>query len=216
MKIQVLSNPRTGSSYLYDILTMQHDTFECMHEPFAASHNEYKTILEQINASKNIIVKNHMYHLGQLETHNLLEQFKPIKFDHTIVLIRKDLFETALSLSLAMTVNQWNKDELNFESIKIDVSTFDSAINATWLELLRIIRNEYDIEYNEIVYYENLIFDEKSKYKKFRDKTMTVQNYKELHSFTIDFLNEKVPKLRDPDNISFDGTLVKINHIETT
>ena len=232
MKIQILSNPRSGSSYLFDSIKQSVDVcYDCYNEPFQKLdtyftdddlkkkdiwREQYRIVLNKIKNTENIIIKNHMFHLNALRALGLIEEFKEIKFDRTIILIRKDIFQVALSLALAMTTNQWNVDRLNFESKKIDLSVFESAINSTWKELLRIIRNEYNLEYNEIVYYDDMTFEDESEYVKFRDKSLTVDNYNELYEYTIQFLNEKVPKLRDPKNISFNETTVNINHIETT
>lgn len=184
MKINIVSHPRSGSTYLYDIISQAMPDHLAYFEPNRISKKDIsmgKSMFRDdspVDWSKdNIITKNHIYH----------EQ-PPGKW-YTIKIIRKDIFQSALSLSLGMVT----KNFLNQDSSRhyIDPNQFVDYLKFIHEQAYDLNRYHTDVS----VYYEDLTFDPNTDLrsigftfsvgnikpiKKMVDKTKTIENYEEL------------------------------------
>lgn len=186
MRINILSHPRSGSNYLYDIITKSYPDHICYFEPNRISKNN-KIIEENIKSTlrldniigwdyDNIITKNHCYH------------DQPPGNWHVIKIIRKNLFESSLSFSLGLTSKNFilNKKD----SYIVEPNLFKWSLNFLYDNHRKIKSMPCD----KLIYYENLTFCpntdllklgiknkiEIKPISKMEDKKYTILNYNEL------------------------------------
>lgn len=115
--------------------------------------------MERINYVKNsehpVVIKNHNSQLNTLSIDypHLYQSFKEID-PQTIVLIRRDLFETSLSFCIAREMGQWyHYGEANAVTIRPQslASVLFNRVNNT----IQIVMNSHGFDYSEVVYYED-------------------------------------------------------------
>lgn len=174
MRIQLLTHPRSGSTYYAGLLQgyiREYPNFEIQYEPFNAdwitkqeniSYDEFpayaKNLIEKFKHTEHCLVKNHMFNMFYLYNLDkaLWDEYMSLDW-HTIVLVRKNVFDTVLSLSLARAKDVWfyDKDEkVDKKEIPMDI------FHRTMLDCLNNYRkfrtNELGITYNQVIYYEDL------------------------------------------------------------
>lgn len=217
MKIQILSLPRTGSSYLRSMLNSQmrnYNNFYTISEPFNHSKNNIKSyknknkIIKNINKSNYILVKSHIYQLFDIDK-LLLEKYCSVDW-FTICLLRKNIFEMTLSRAIALKTNVWNNQKHNNLKINIDSGFFKNCLqdSVKWIQIMK--QNHFNFNYNKIIYYEDLNFNSLDdlkilnislphvklyESKKRYSKKKVVLNYNELFDNSIKFL-KNVPDLK--------------------
>jgi len=248
-RVQLLSNPRNGSTYMGNVLreyiapvtknirnSLTHPPrFNFSNEPFRYGVHGERTVhltdeyeflrfgMDKIKQLDKVVVKNHAVHLMSLEKHNLIDEFKSLNF-YTIVLLRKDIFESSLSMTLSTIKGEWLNYK-DFTRLEIPVSEFTKHINSMINATERLVKNEYELKFNEIIYFEDLKFCArhdfantklcnvskenlkkiempKSKYKS-PEKKEVVINYDELYEFALDY----IPSI-EQDFCKFDGTVM--------
>ena len=115
--------------------------------------------MERINYVKNsehpVVIKNHNSQLNTLSIDypHLYQAFKEIDLQ-TIVLIRRDLFETSLSFCIAREMGQWyHYGEAKAVTIRPQslASVLFNRVNNT----IQIAMNSHGFDYSEVVYYED-------------------------------------------------------------
>jgi beta-glucosidase/6-phospho-beta-glucosidase/beta-galactosidase len=166
-KIHVLGQARTGTTYLLTAIagkmTPPVDLFYL--EPFNTdrqiySESEPKAVMSKIIADcksdKSVIVKNVIAQIDHLERNQLLEDFLSIDF-YTIAIIRRDLFQTALSRARAIMLKQHRK--YTATTVTIDPIGFKSFLKQVWVNYIKMLDNHWQIAINEVVYYEDLTGD---------------------------------------------------------
>lgn len=187
MRINILSHPRSGSTYLYDIMTKAMPDHFGYFEPNRIFKNDPE-IEQNYNTStfrkdypvnwnnNNIITKNHLHH-----------QQPPGNW-YTIKIIRKDIFQSALSLSLGLISKNFVFIDDNVYHILPD--KFIENLKFIYLQAKNLNNHKSDL----LVYYEDLTFDpitdlnnlgfhtthNITPISKMVDKKKTVQNYNEL------------------------------------
>lgn len=219
MKIHIISNPRSGSTYLGHMFAATLGSLKLYNnEPFVGFDPNSKTCqddrynwtidwqekIASMMTDGDVAVKNHMSHLLHLDTLGLLNEFKCIKFDYTCALLRRNLVDTALSLALAQTNNQWSSD-ISDTSITLDKDVVTDAVHFIWQNTVDLIDNKYKLVIDDIVFYEDLTWDFKDDIKMitdrdidvslqwssdrhFRPKKQIINNYLELYLYICDMI----------------------------
>tara|TARA_R110000851_G_scaffold230312_2_gene383035 strand:+ start:4033 stop:4656 length:624 start_codon:yes stop_codon:yes gene_type:complete len=200
MKIQIIALPRSGSAYLRGMIDSQissNTDYFTISEPFNVSKNhklKEDEILYYIKEKKNVLVKNMIFELDDVDLSNL--------FDYVICLTRKDMFEATLSRAIALTTNKWNQPHDDNLKLTIDFLKFKILLDETvrWNKKLLNIKN------NKLIFYEDLsfnsssdlhLFDDLLTYKKpfetflLYDKQKLVTNYFELKEQSRIYLDNK-------------------------
>ena len=131
MKLIVFTTPRTGSHLISRAVAAK--GYTCVHEPFEdwSKYQDYEQFIETVVApTENIVVFDHWFADGSQQGLGgpLLHDYKNccIKdFDKAVVLLRRDTFQQALSISYALhPKNQFNNDwsSTNRPSVILDPS----------------------------------------------------------------------------------------------
>jgi len=198
MKIQIISLPRSGSSYLRSMIDCQLnnvDDYFTISEPFNLSKKHKLTqseILYQIKNKKNVLVKNIIFELENVDLNNL--------FDYIICLTRKDIFEATLSRVIALKTNKWDEPQDSNLKLTINFLEFKNFLDET----VRWNKKILNIKSNKLVFYEDLTFDSLNDLSLFDnlishkksyqtvllyDKQKLVANYSELKQQSRNYLN---------------------------
>jgi hypothetical protein len=212
MKIQILSLPRTGSTYLFHMLNLQLtdcEDFYSISEPFNVNKKNFKKSVKNILKNKNVLVKSHVYELIYIKESLLFRKYCSVDW-HTICLLRKNVFEMTLSRAIALIVKNWDNLYCDGLKLKINPLIFKKQLleSLYWLRLIKY--NSFNVK--NIIYYEELTFDSSQdmkrlnlpiehtifyKSKKFHDNKQIVSNYNDLYLMT-----EKL--LKNVTDLSFD------------
>ncbi len=153
MKIQIISLPRSGSSYLRSMIDAQLndlDNYFSISEPFNHSKNHKlkpNEIIDKIKNNKNVLVKTMIF-----EKRN--EDFNSL-FDYTICLTRRNLFEATLSRMIALETKNWDNPHDEKTKVSFDFEYYKIFLNETkfWNKQLLKFSN------CNLLYYEDLSFD---------------------------------------------------------
>ena len=170
MNIQIISNPRNGSTYMQRMICHHlknlNDNYTCMNEPFLISPEVvnkediisfFNKQLDFIEINKPIITKSHITQIFDLQEYGAIQRYYDTKY-YNILILRKDIFESALSLAIADIKNEFVEYK-NFDAITIPHSVvIDNIDNQLW-NLTYICSNKFNISYDEIVFMEDLTFD---------------------------------------------------------
>ena len=174
MKIHVISNPRSGSTYLGHLFdTTLTSSGEYFNEPFlgynpsdpacvaanVAWTNDWQEIISTLSNTDTFTIKNHLTHLSHLDALGLLDNFRTIEFDRTYMLLRRDVIEVALSLALAHHTNQWAKDLGTAADVVLDTQAVEYAARFIWQNTIELIDNKYKLDVTDTIFYEDLTWD---------------------------------------------------------
>jgi hypothetical protein len=185
MKVHIIGHPRSGSSYCQSIFSESVNMDELnLIEPFRypvrrqlfARHPVNAVTVESANKelariadAPHVTVKNHISHLKELYKINLLDKLLSIKFDKTIGIMRKNIFETSLSLAIAKQKrfwgthmphpNQWVANKYKVASIIVSDKMFIHCLDTIANDIEELLENKYNIKYDHIIFYEDLTFD---------------------------------------------------------
>lgn len=175
MRIQVVSVPRSGSTYFYRMLTRYTYINECPWpvgwgewlnpeligrdtERQGISYAEAKSRrLSTARKLKNIVIKTQMAFLRDPETRDVC--MDPQLDWYNIFFYRKNIFEMALSMEIAGKTGEFVYYD-NTAELEVDVASFKNSLNYYRSEYNRIQNNEYGFEFQEVVAYEDLTFNE--------------------------------------------------------
>lgn len=238
-RICIFSIPRSGSTYLCDVirtyvapitLDMNHskDGRSFGHEPFLPADTPPESIgsvIDEFNNLSTFAMKMQFNEIEHLFNNRFLDNFKSLN-TYNILLLRRDVFEAALSLSVAIAKNEFINFR-NFDEIIIDQDMLRYMIDFLLAGYNQLVNNVWNLTYNEIIYYENLVFIpkqdfentqlyksspsviqdcilDKCKYKA-PSKELTVKNYRDLKNIAVNYLSQiKIT------GIQFEGTCVEI------
>lgn len=216
----LIGSPRCGTTYMNRVIqkfyapnTIKNESYgELFNEPFGNMHENdpnnknkyYVDLFNEINQWDKVCIKSHYYHLDILNDYGFINNLYDLKC-YNIVMIRKNIWNTSLSLSIAQLKDEWF-DYKDTSTIKIDTDFHRKSINLYFQNLIGLYENKYKLNYNEIIYYEDLTFDPKidflntklckrtydklpdiylgNHFKKSPSKKDTVINYDELYEFT--------------------------------
>jgi hypothetical protein len=239
-KIHILGQARSGTTYLATALGGKiMPTVDLFYsEPFNKDTRLYtKMDLNQVQhnavmrdvilnwkSDKSIIMKNLLVQIAILEKNNLLEDFLSADF-YTILMVRRDLFQTAVSRSRAYLTSEYTR--YTQALITIEPKVFANILTQVWCNHIELLQNRWGITYNEIVYYEDLSGDPDTDVanlkiynpKYFRsnrghklapqhapDKKSTIVNYAEL-----EVVAQQMTKTFYHPDITIENMQIKIN-----
>ena len=163
--IHLLSNARSGSTYMYHVLrkyiSPMQDS-EKYNEPFSTKDLvDQNVLVDNIDAieqsEQRLIIKNHNSQLNTLQTnHNdLYARFRELDL-YTVVLIRKNLFESALSFVIAEQTGEWVKAQEQDKKLTLDPKRVSALVSSRAISTSQTVANVHNFKYDEIVYYEDL------------------------------------------------------------
>lgn len=235
MRIHILGVPRGGTTYLYDIVRRYHSplqTVEYGNEPFHPTlyyskdvdlDVAYADVIRVNKLQKRSVIKTHVQHLIDLRERNLLDRFKST-VDYNVVIIRRNIFDVILSSIVSSEQDEWFKYNNEVTPIIVDTEMFKYWWKGIYYDTLRIYKNEFDIEYDEIVYYENFtrklsrdwsnmklcntyytsLVDLQSAHTKAPPKETVVSNYDELKQIALEYAKqEEFKELQIDNNLNF-------------
>lgn len=214
-KIQVVGLPRTCSSYLSNSINIViqaavNPNYVFLGEPIQSGTNRELNKYFALIKNKNVkVVKHHIDQFNKLIQHPNYKRIDD-RF-YTIGIIRNNIFDSALSLSVALYTNQYSNYTYANDKIVIDKHKFVNCLFfqiQRW-ELFVSLKHQFD----EIVYSNSLTFNpvldvnrlhlfstplevdlltDYALVENFKapDKFTVVANYKELYALTINFLAE--------------------------
>jgi hypothetical protein len=168
-KIQVYSNPRSGSTYFAGMMELYLRQYSVLNEPlnpsvarleseeiFVASANE---AIKQINNTDYIIVKNHALHLSNIyiaKYPELIERYLEIPF-YNIGLFRRSVFDLLVSLIISRKTKVWGPPYTYKDTtMTITKEEFDIAAEICLRNFNVFIDNKFGIKFDEVHYYEDL------------------------------------------------------------
>lgn len=234
MKINILSLPRTGSSYLY--VTVIQNLFEINNvneylipEPFATdvvNPHLYKKHIKGFTATANAATKNHSDQLQFLKNNfsDLYKQFVAIDW-FTVCILRRNLFESALSQTISIKTNQF--DSYDYEGklrMVVPIEQFSTRIDEYFFWWTMIANNEFNLDYKKVVYYEDLTFNSLEDFKmldickpaenrpliitqKSPEKKDIIENYDELREYYNNYI-----KTKNCENIIINDGLLRLKN----
>ena len=224
-RVCIFSVPRSGSTYLCDVLKtyIAPETYELRHskdgrmfghEPFLPGDTPAESIplvIKEFDDVDRFVLKMQFNELELINNSVFIDKFRSLH-TYNIVLLRKDIFEAALSLAVAIAKNEFI-NFTNFDSIFIDPHSLIYMINFMLSGYNQLINNEHQMHTNEIIFYEDLTFTPKQDfentqmYKQYPfpiedcvldkceyrapPKESTVKNYLELKNMAVEFLTTK-------------------------
>jgi hypothetical protein len=240
MRIQIIGIPRGGTSYIYDVVRRYHNPLQLVefgNEPFHPTlyvnddtdvTNFYKKHINDIRNTNDCVVKNHVQHLLDLQQKGLLNSFRN-NIDYNLVMIRRNIFDITLSSIVSTTQHEWFRYKKRVKKMEVELELFEHWWRGIYYDTLKIYENQFEFDYNEVVYYENftrtlredwsntklcntyykVLADLKAVYTKAPAKEKVVKNYQELIEFA--------DKLRKTDryktlNIDEDFSIMKLEH----
>lgn len=152
--------PRSASNYLYNILVQNfpdHYNEKYILESYFDS-NKINDLIQKYSQKKDVILKIHARNMFDYSG-NLLTDYFLNKEWHKIILMRKNLFNATLSLSVAKMSNEIveRKVRNNF-NITISTKFFISCLENHLKDLNAFSYLKENFLINNVVYYEDLTF----------------------------------------------------------
>lgn len=137
-----------------------------MNEPFSETHAnksfpDRDIISERIEkletSDERFVIKNHNSHLNslQINRNDLYARFRELDL-YTIVLIRKNLFESALSFVIAEQLDEWLAIKDTGDKLTLDPKRVSALVSSRAISTSQTVANVHNFKYDEIVYYEDL------------------------------------------------------------
>lgn len=201
--VQIISEPRSGSTSLYYEIEQGINQIDLC-EPFqrqlrwnSISNQKIYDTIEQIQKTKNKVMKNHIEFYNQIDKNlrNKLFSMKGIK----VALLRRNLFEQTISFALAEELGSWGSGKLR--KIKLNIHVNDFQYIMEYLIEGKSTFNTYIKHFSYLIYYEDIFWP--SQNKKNPSKSEGVLNMEELKDFYNSYMkqnekkiNEKVGRIR--------------------
>lgn len=206
MKINIITSPRMGSTYFYNMLRnfySPYQNFSQWNEVFNI-HNRKPThdlseIIYLAKVQTDVVAKNHITYFKKVPEHLLHEFLNDIPW-YNIVLLRRDFFSSSVSLARSMVSNEWT--EYSGQSVHIPIDVFENAMLDMFHNVKSMIHNFYKIPYHEIIYYEDLAFNHKEDFPKLKlEKKFDYKQREEWYpEIQVWKLNRKVKSAPDKYN----------------
>ena len=193
----IISHPRSGSNYLFDCLTrIAPGANFC--EPFPTTE-DFKIV------NKGKVIKTHLYDFLNLDKKL---QKKLLSTRYTVLLLRKNIFESAISDIIAAHFQQWNSytytTDNAFSIDKKEMIQYVDGYVEYWKKFINF-KNSHNLD--KIIYYEDLTFNSKKDLKNFfnidktyllkiseetkaPNKNIIVKNYNELESKYLKYIKD--------------------------
>ena len=228
MRLHLIGAPRTGTTYFARVLRqmyapetmgahMEHDRTSRVagNEPFRPDIEGVENVkqfltdtLYALNNTSKVVMKSHTWHIDNLHNYGLMEVFKNIQC-YNFVILRRSIWNTALSAAIAWQKKEYH-DYKDFSTITIPEQDMVWGIEEYLKGTQSLVENKWDLDFKELVYYEDLTFNPRQDFAntvfckrpvhtlrnisipehrfKSPDKRSTVSNYDEMYNFTVDYL----------------------------
>lgn len=226
MRIEIISMPRTGSTYLYSIIKKHVPNCYGAAEPFYfdslqecspdfAIQWKLKKLISNVRKFSNAVLKTHMHQREQIVSNNA--EYENLQWTK-ILLLRRNIFEAVLSFTIANHINDYSNPDVD-RPITIHETAFLSKLEKV-LDMWKLfVQYKNQNKYHHIVYFEDLTFDPAIDLQKFnisvgpthneyikrQDKNTIVKNYDDLY----DHFN-KVMKNYKIDGVTSDQGLYEL------
>ena len=182
-KINIVSNSRSGSSYLFNLIKLGIDNDQFIYfktEPFNENTSKstwFEIVNLAISPDHTSILKNHYFQLENLQTSNdkLFIKLFSVKWKN-ILIIRKNVFEQALSLALAKTTRMFTPYSNKNVKLTINQKLFLGCLKRCINRNNDIIKNNLNIEYSNVVFYEDLVTNTIDVIKRLNIKDIKIEN----------------------------------------
>lgn len=162
MKIQLITCPRMGSTYFYNMLRLFYTPYQIFikwNEVFnlneRKSNHNVDEIINDAVMHTDIVCKNHINYFDNISQQQL-DKWNKIKW-YNIVLIRRNFLDTSLSLAKSTVTDEWTT--YTNQCVTIPLETFQYSMDMIFHNTKNIIHNKYSVPYHAVVYYEDLYFD---------------------------------------------------------
>ena len=203
----IISHPRSGSNYLFDCLS-RCSPGSCYNEPFRNVSNNTHIV------NTGTLIKTHLYDFLTID--NKLQK-KLLSTRHTVLLLRKDLFESAISDYIASRFKQWNSynytEQQAFTMDKHEMIKYVNGYVKYWKKFVEFKRNN---KIDTVLYYEDFTFNQKKDLKKIFniDKTYLVNINSETKApdkskMVKNYYGLKARYLKYIDTITIDGITIQ-------
>jgi len=184
--INIITVPRTGSTYLINILK---SVFKVQPIFISEVRHRQNTIREMFDFFKiqeeNILNPVNTNYISKTYTQHI-QRDGIINNSYNIFLFRKNLFHNILSIAYSKKIRMWRFIQLKYKKIYITTSEFNDMISKIIKRLSDLLQNEHSIQYDMILSFEDLTFD----------ATIDLNNLgmKQLREIKLD---EKFPPLKE-------------------
>jgi|TARA_B110000503_G_scaffold4865_1_gene6495 hypothetical protein len=198
VNILIVSQSRTGSTYLLNMFVNSNIKFKKYPEPFNYEHMEsysqkyIKRIIKTIKRTPNNVCKDHFSNINK----RLSDADKTAFLNNNwyiISILRQDLVESTISNLIAEKTNLWQASDTPYlEKFVIDETYFLSTLESRYQSIIDLAEwNHKNKLLNEIVYYEDLKFDYDKDYK----------NLKLSNTQSMTFKKNNIKKSQPKDSI---------------
>ncbi len=156
-KILILSLARSGSTWAWKTFLRWDDRIDETVEDFEYYSNEpfdkfddNGKILDFTQQQPYFVSKIHKRHIADNE--DIIDQYVSL-FDYRLLVLRNNLFETALSLSISDQKNRWGVwGAIPDDQITIDCKKLTSNVRSVWKDLNYMLSNRNRFNYNHTVW----------------------------------------------------------------
>lgn len=171
MKVLVYGSPRSGTTYLTNLLVVYTNGNRTYAEPIN-KRNLPTTIDEtdiylndlvnELSTNPDYVLKMHAMPMDDLEDYyidndkvtDFFDRFNLIP-DYSIAVIRLNLFHVALSLAYSNVTNTWIHPYPT-DQVEIPLDMFKNQCYVAYRSQYLTLQNNYNIQFNELVVYEDL------------------------------------------------------------
>ena len=161
-KLLICGQPRGGTTWVFNTFSkydtrLQYNTawdYEIGNETLDKT-NDIDKLLRAVANKKHFVSKLHARHFDNTRAMEYVDLF-----DERMLLLRRDLFNSSLSLAISTVKNEWGvKYQLSEDSVNIECKTLHQAITAQW-QGIRYLRYSQDkICYTQRYWLEDLKSD---------------------------------------------------------
>jgi LPS sulfotransferase NodH len=230
--IQVVAGKRSGSTYLTELILKYNTCYKGLFSPFHLSHipnnkiykHSKKLSADLNNLKQQYVVKTHYCDLPSLNSFIKDRNLEIDKF-YNIFLIRCNLLDSILSLALARATNQWGWGNYQYEDkVALSSENLLHCIRAQIKDTDYSLKNTYNIQYSEIIKYEDLSINPSDAYSSLKisknqrhhklyqlddfttkispSKNTIITNFDQAKSFVLEYLpNVKSTNMEIKDGI---------------
>lgn len=169
MKILIVGTPRSGSTYLFNVLSQYYleemvlDSLRyheyLMDEPFSQYSNNYaaqKTIFDKLSKMESWVVKMHSSQIDSVNHKWITKLYK--QADIIVKLTRKDFPAQVRSLCIAQALNDWGHHDV--KNIHVSKQIFvDSYMQCLYDSLsLKSVPHDVVIDYDNLTSPQDIIY----------------------------------------------------------
>lgn len=200
MRYRLITSPRTKGTHALNCLIHANNpdqykiSGELYNEPY--NHSRPQSSVQWMLKDNNCVVKHHIRHLVAEDVYPIAKYFElenTVEWN-TIVLLRRNLFEQSLSYARSRMLNQWSS--YTDSNVTIDTHFFENCVLALWGSVVHTSRNIHRLNYNKVLFSEDLVGDNQQDTKLMGIETLvektqttvktpanTVNNIQQLHDF---------------------------------